>query len=66
MLIPGSAARNLDPVLGALTPLIDDGARRVLELASYPYEHILGYAERWPDVRFSGTVRDKEEMANMA
>lgn len=62
---PGSAARNIEPVLGALTPLIDitPTPQHILELASYPYEHIRHYAVRWPDVEFSGTARDKDEIA---
>ncbi|TXT04253.1 hypothetical protein VHUM_04251 [Vanrija humicola] len=61
----GSAARNLEPVLGALAPLIRDDTRRVLELASYPYEHIRAYASQWPDVHFAGTVRDGAEAAGV-
>lgn len=57
-------------MLEALAPLIDGSglgsgsrsrARRVLELASYPYEHIRGYARAWPGVAFAGTVRDERE-----
>ncbi|KAL1409534.1 hypothetical protein Q8F55_003518 [Vanrija albida] len=77
----GSAARNVEPVLAALAPLIKPPpaapsqhtrpqprptpARRVLELASYPYEHILAYAAAWPEVEFSGTVRDEREAAGV-
>lgn len=62
-LTKGSAARNLQPVLEALTTLIEGSkAKRVLELASYPYEHIRGYAEKWPDVSFTGAVRDDKEI----
>lgn len=63
ILTTGSAARNLQPVLEALSPLIEGSkAKRVLELASYPYEHIRGYAQKWPDVSFTGTVRDEKEI----
>lgn len=63
VLTPGSAARNLQPVLEALAPLVEGSkAKRILELASYPYEHIRGYAEKWPGVQFTGTVRDGKEM----
>jgi hypothetical protein len=63
ILTAGSAVRNVDPVLDALAPLIDSppAAKRVLELASYPYEHIRHYAETWPGVQFAGTVRDAGE-----
>lgn len=47
----------------ALSPLIEgSNAKRVLELASYPYEHIRGYAQKWSDVQFTGTVRDDKEI----
>lgn len=49
-------------MLEALSPLVDAQTRRVLELASYPYEHIRGYAEKWPAVQFTGTVRDDKEL----
>lgn len=37
----------------------------MLELASYPYEHIRAYAATWPDVEFTGTVRDATEAAGV-
>lgn len=55
----------MQPVIEALQPLIEGNgtpARRILELASYPYEHIRGYAKMWPQVHFAGTARDSEEM----
>ena len=64
-LTPGSAARNVGPVLDTLGPYIGSGSetKRVLELASFPYEHIRAYAARWPGVHFTGTCRDADEIA---
>lgn len=63
-LTTGSAARNIEPVFDALGPLIDipTPPGHILELASYPYEHIRHYGERWPHVHFTGTARDEEEI----
>lgn len=63
----GSAARNMRPVIDALHPLIDgkngySPAKRILEIASFPYEHIRGYASEWPNVYFSGTARNQDEI----
>ena len=59
-----TAQRNLGTVTECLDPLVNGAvpAKYVLELASFPYEHIRGYAKKWPHVHFSGTVRDLDEM----
>ncbi|WWD16708.1 hypothetical protein CI109_101139 [Kwoniella shandongensis] len=48
----------------ASTPpqLVEDSARNVLELGSYPYDHISAFAGRWQDVEWWGCVRDEWEL----
>ncbi|BEJ05422.1 hypothetical protein CcaverHIS641_0212390 [Cutaneotrichosporon cavernicola] len=62
--VPGAAQRNLGTVTDCLDPLVNGPvpAKHVLEIASFPYEHMRGYAKKWPHVHFSGTVRDIDEM----
>ncbi|KLT39202.1 hypothetical protein CC85DRAFT_305223 [Cutaneotrichosporon oleaginosum] len=62
--VPGSAQRNIGTVIECLEPLVNGPvpAKYVLELASFPYQHIRGYAAQWPHVHFSGTVRDADEL----
>ncbi|KAL7419671.1 cyclin-like protein interacting with PHO85 [Cryptotrichosporon argae] len=64
----GSSVRNVAPVTAALEPLLavpDRRGRRVLELASYPYEHIQAFARRWDSIEWWGTGRDEGEVAQI-
>ncbi|KAK1920977.1 hypothetical protein DB88DRAFT_501735 [Papiliotrema laurentii] len=60
---PGSAKRNLEPIIQQLAPLVNGppGSSRILELASYPYEHIAAFAQQWPEVEWWGSCRDEGE-----
>ena len=71
----GSAARNIGPIIEALSPLISDtlasssasstSRPQLLELASYPYEHITAFARRWGDFDWWGTARDDSELKSV-
>lgn len=91
---PGSASRNIQPILEALKDLLTPAGvleldpssglngrsdqevrnaepqdatrsspRRVLELASHPYEHIEAYARKFPKWEWYGSVRDAQQEA---
>jgi hypothetical protein len=75
----GSAARNVEPIIQALTPLLSDipassstpvvsasSRPRILELASYPYEHIAVFAKEWEDWEWWGTARDEKEIRSVS
>jgi len=66
----GSASRNVKPIIDALQPLLSvipsiqrsNNERHVLELASFPYEHITAFAKQWPGWEWWGTARDDGEV----
>jgi SAM-dependent methyltransferase len=60
-----STARNRQPILDALRPLLPDGAR-VLEVASGAGEHAVFLAGALPGVRWQPTDRDPEALASIA
>ena len=39
------------------------GQKRILEIGSYPYEHIRRFAEEWPGYEWWGSGRTEEEIA---
>ncbi|KAK4686055.1 hypothetical protein P7C73_g4070, partial [Tremellales sp. Uapishka_1] len=64
---PGSAARNLPAILDALSrPALlgeqSTAGLTILELASYPYEHIRAFAARWTGVQWHGSEREAEQV----
>lgn len=41
------------------------GQKRILEIGSYPYEHIRRFAEEWPGYEWWGSGRTEEEIAGI-
>jgi hypothetical protein len=60
---PGSASRNRDAILQAITPYIESTSNgRILEISSGSGEHVVAFAERWPDDEFWPSERNEEQL----
>ncbi|KAK8861387.1 hypothetical protein IAR55_002206 [Kwoniella newhampshirensis] len=53
------------PVASELSRQRNQGRRRILELGSYPYDHIVAFARRWDDIEWLGCVRDHWESSQV-
>ena len=68
MISSGSAARNLQPIVDALVPLLSeaplasDDPPHILELGSFPYTHIAEFAGIWNTYEWWGTARGDDEV----
>ncbi|WWC87681.1 uncharacterized protein L201_002572 [Kwoniella dendrophila CBS 6074] len=58
----GTIERNKAPIIEALSSVIqDDEKGNILEFGSGTYEHIEGFARKWENIIWWGTVRDDYE-----
>lgn len=59
-----ATARNREPILSVLRPLLRDGAR-VLEIAGGSGEHAIFFAAQMPDIIWQPSDRDPEALASI-
>ncbi|KAJ3292613.1 hypothetical protein HDU79_001217 [Rhizoclosmatium sp. JEL0117] len=70
-LISPAAARNTPPILKALEPLVQSletsqkGPLRALEVASGPGQHLIAFAQTFPNVTWTPSEVNKENIASI-
>ncbi|ORY45502.1 DUF938-domain-containing protein [Rhizoclosmatium globosum] len=69
-LISPAAARNIPPILKALEPLVQSletsqkGPLRALEVASGPGQHLIAFAQTFPNVTWTPSEVNEENIAS--